>query len=272
MLDELGEQELRHVLFLRLLETLPYPLAPSPADPSPSESDRRRSCRTTRRAPAWMRSRTCARDSCARWRAPPAPRRFRTGRIWRPATTTLAARRLRSHSQGAGRVSSKSLMSKMMRRSGVAKPPKFDRWASPQACTRIPETGVDARSAAMMRGRAAIEGERRLHHAAEADRHQLRHPALVRLIQEIDDVAPVAWRVSNGRAPRAGRPRAGPCRGHGARRAVRIAVLRGRRMSAFSWRSSLSCPRCRAAWLIGRLVISSRRREEPGRIRLRCAL
>jgi hypothetical protein len=41
--------------------------------------------------------------------------------------TMLAVSRLTSHSQGAGRVSSKSLMSKKMLRSGVAKPPKFIR-------------------------------------------------------------------------------------------------------------------------------------------------
>jgi hypothetical protein len=40
-------------------------------------------------------------------------------------------------------------MSKMTLRSGVAKPPKFIRWASPQACTRSPLVGVWARSAAI---------------------------------------------------------------------------------------------------------------------------
>jgi hypothetical protein len=41
-------------------------------------------------------------------------------------------------------------MSKMMRRSGVANPPKFRRWQSPHACTRTPVFGVEARSAAMI--------------------------------------------------------------------------------------------------------------------------
>jgi hypothetical protein len=40
-------------------------------------------------------------------------------------------------------------MSKMMLRSGVAKPPKFIKCASPHACTRIPLVGVVARSAAI---------------------------------------------------------------------------------------------------------------------------
>ena len=42
-------------------------------------------------------------------------------------------------------------MEKMTLRSGVAKPPKLHRCASPQHCTRSPVTGVDARSAAMVR-------------------------------------------------------------------------------------------------------------------------
>jgi hypothetical protein len=41
-------------------------------------------------------------------------------------------------------------MSKITLRSGVAKAPKFERWASPQACTLRPELGVWARSAAMI--------------------------------------------------------------------------------------------------------------------------
>ena len=40
-------------------------------------------------------------------------------------------------------------MSKISRRSGVAKPPKFIRCASPHACTWIPIAGVRAKSAAM---------------------------------------------------------------------------------------------------------------------------
>ncbi len=43
------------------------------------------------------------------------------------ASTKLAASRFKSHSHGPCSVSSKSLMSKMIRRSGVANPPKFIR-------------------------------------------------------------------------------------------------------------------------------------------------
>ncbi len=45
----------------------------------------------------------------------------------RPATTTLAASRLTSHSHGPGSVSSKSFASKTNARSGEPKRPKFDR-------------------------------------------------------------------------------------------------------------------------------------------------
>ena len=61
----------------------------------------------------------------------------------------LAASRLTSHSNGAGSVSSKSLTSNTIRRSGAANIPKFSRCASPHACTRIPDVGVCARSQAI---------------------------------------------------------------------------------------------------------------------------
>ncbi len=51
----------------------------------------------------------------------------------RPQTSKLAASRFTSHSQGPGSVSSKSLMSNSIFRSGDAKTPKFERWASPQS-------------------------------------------------------------------------------------------------------------------------------------------
>ena len=64
-------------------------------------------------------------------------------------TWRLAARRLTSHSQGPGSVSSKSFTSKITLRSGVAKVPKLATCASPHACTVRPVTGVIARSAAI---------------------------------------------------------------------------------------------------------------------------
>ena len=59
------------------------------------------------------------------------------------------ASRLTSHSNGALRVSSKSLIPKKRFRSGEAKRPKLRRWQSPQAWTRMPLVGVEARSSAI---------------------------------------------------------------------------------------------------------------------------
>ena len=68
----------------------------------------------------------------------------------RAAISTLAAKRLTSHSQGPGSVSSKSLTSNTRERSGDANTPKFDRCASPHACTVKPDRGVVARSEAII--------------------------------------------------------------------------------------------------------------------------
>ena|GEM_PF-3093284 len=70
-------------------------------------------------------------------------------RTSRPAIATLAASLLTSHSNGPGRVSSKSLQSKTRRRSGAAKTPKLERWASPQSWARRPVSGAAASSAAI---------------------------------------------------------------------------------------------------------------------------
>ena len=62
----------------------------------------------------------CVRDTSAHTQARRRGRRPASKPLLRQARTKLAARRLTSHSQGAGRVSSRSLMSKTRRRSGVA--------------------------------------------------------------------------------------------------------------------------------------------------------
>ena len=67
----------------------------------------------------------------------------------RTASTALAAKRFRSHSHGAGHVSSKSLTSNTSEPSSEPKAPKFSRWASPQAWASHPVFGVIARSLAM---------------------------------------------------------------------------------------------------------------------------
>ena len=76
----------------------------------------------------------------------------------------LLASRLRSHSNGAGSVSSKSLTSNTGAPSGEAKAPKLARWQSPQDCTHRPLVGVSARSAAMTAAapRMKVNGEARM--------------------------------------------------------------------------------------------------------------
>ena len=69
--------------------------------------------------------------------------------LLRAAIVKLAAIRFRSYSNGPGKVSSKSLRPNSRSRSGEAKPPKLDRWASPQSCTTRPAIGVVARSVAI---------------------------------------------------------------------------------------------------------------------------
>src|ERR1700736_900539 len=67
----------------------------------------------------------------------------------RPATTSDAAIRFRSHSNGPRMVSSKSLISKTNRPSGAAYAPRFRTWASPHSWVKIPVWGSTARSAAI---------------------------------------------------------------------------------------------------------------------------
>ncbi len=127
----------------------------------------------------------------------------------RPATTRLAARRLRSNSNGPWRVSSKSLMSNRRSRSGEANRPKLARCASPHSW--VDDAG--ARTRAEVRGHGqrgtAQERERRDRHAAVPDRHQLRDPGPGLVLEE-------RHRIRAVRAPQPRRPgwragsRAGP--------------------------------------------------------------
>ena len=105
-------------------------------------------------------------------------------------TTKLAARRFTSHSHGAGSVSSRSLMEKMILRSGVANPPKLERWASPQHCTWIPGRGRGRQVGRHGQGRPAVEGERRLDHAPVAQGEQFRQAPLLRREDHLDRVLP----------------------------------------------------------------------------------
>ena len=141
-------------------------------------------------------------------RAVPAPRPRS-----RHATTKLAARRFTSHSHGAGSVSSRSLMEKITRRSGVANPPKLDKCASPQHWTRTPVDGVAARSAAIVRAAPAVERERGADHAAMAQGEQVAQATLFRRQDEFDRVATAGRRLPVGvRLPGAGGPQRLACR------------------------------------------------------------
>ncbi len=138
---------LRRALANGLANTI-RPFAPSsPPKRSTSSLAFRRSYQTSR----WLSPRTRAspRGTRARRRARSAVGVRRARPTSRPAISALAAIRLTSHSHGPGSVSSKSLGLKTSLRSGAANPPKFEMWASPHACTTMPEFGVAARSAAI---------------------------------------------------------------------------------------------------------------------------
>ena len=139
----------------------------------------------------------------------------------RPMISKLAASRLTSHSHGPGRVSSKSLMSNSIRRSGEPNRPKFDRCASPHSCTVTPDTGVAARSAAMISARAPVERERRDQHPPVPDRDQLGDPGRRLLLQQRDRVRAVRC----GLPPPVARPR----------RLSRAARPRATRWSTVRW-------------------------------------
>ena len=133
----------------------------------------------------------------------------------RPAIARLAARRLTSHSQGPGSVSSKSLTSKTSARSGDAKPPKFDRCASPHSWTRRPDCRRRREVGGHDRRRAAVEGERRRQHALVADRDEVGDARALLCAEELDRVrAAGRGRPLGVAAPR--RPRAGGAAGGGA--------------------------------------------------------
>ena len=113
----------------------------------------------------------------------------------RPAISKLAARRLTSHSQGPGRVSSKSLTSNTRRRSGAAKTPKFERWASPHSWTRKPGLGGLREVHRHDRRRAAEEREGRGQHPPVADRHELWDAALGLVLEHLDRISPAGCRL-----------------------------------------------------------------------------
>ena len=84
----------------------------------------------------------------------------------RPASTSEAAMRFRSHSKGPRMVSSKSLMSKTRRPSGAAKAPRLRTCASPQSWLTMPVEGSSGKIGGHHRHRAAKVAEGRLRPSA----------------------------------------------------------------------------------------------------------
>ena len=97
----------------------------------------------------------------------------------RPASTKLVARRFTSHSNGPGLVSSKSLMSKTIARSGAANPPKFARCASPQALDLQSRSGGRAEIGRHDDRGAAVERERRREHPMMTNLDKISNPCLL---------------------------------------------------------------------------------------------
>ena len=89
-------------------------------------------------------------------------------------------------------------MEKMTFRSGVAKPPKLHRWASPQHWTRIPG-GRGGREVGRHReGRPPVERERGADHAPVAEGEELGQASLLRLQDQLDRVPPVGRGLPGG--------------------------------------------------------------------------
>ena len=107
-----------------------------------------------------------------------------------PATSMLAASRLRSHSNGPGSVSSKSLTSKIRSRSGEAKPPKLDQMGV-AAQLDLERGGLGGQIGGHHRGGPPEEGEGRGGHPAVADRDQVGEPGGGLEGQDLQWIGPV---------------------------------------------------------------------------------
>ena len=172
----------------------------------------------------------------------------------RPATMKLAASRFASHSNGPGRVSSKSLRSNTSERSGDRVDPEVGQVrVAAQLGTEPGRAASAPRSRGHDRGRAAVERERRDGHSPVADRQQFLH----------------AGRRPAARGSRSGP--AGPRRADAARaRGARGAPVRGGRRRRWTPRSARGRPRAAGgARVVCRLRVGGRvtghRRRSPRR-------
>ncbi len=200
------------------------------------EQRRCRGAGTRRRACA-SRPAGASRSGTRRRRPSRAARRSRSlNPRSRPPIAKLATRRLTSHSNGPGWVSSKSLMSKIRRRSGAAKTPKLERCASPQSWTMRSVSwrggkvrGHDSRG-------ASIEGEGRRAHPPVPDRDELLDAGLVLALEDLDRIGALGGRLPGSKR------RAGSLATR--RLSLRLALARGQESQP--WDTSWSRPRSRA--------------------------
>ncbi len=179
-------------------------------------SSRSQDCTFSASSESYHASRTdCSAECSIRSRYPrPAATRIsrRSASLnprWRPAISKLATSRFTSHSNGPGWVSSKSLMSNARRRSAEPNRPKFDRCASPHSWTVRPLFGSGGEVGCHQQRGAAVERERRDHHASVTHGDEVRHPRLGLLLQQRDRVGAVVGRRPLGLARSR---RANPCR------------------------------------------------------------
>ena len=113
----------------------------------------------------------------------------------RPAIAKLAARRFRSHSQGPGRVSSKSLTSKHQTAVGGGEDAEVREVGVAAGLDLQPGLGGLREVHRHDRRRAAIEGERRGEHPPVADRDELLDAALGLVLEQLDRIFPARRRL-----------------------------------------------------------------------------
>ena len=102
-------------------------------------------------------------------------------------------------------------MEKMTLRSGVANPPKLERWASPQHWTRTPDDRRGRQVGRHREGRPAVEGERGADHAPVAEGEQVGQAPLLRREDHLDRVPPAGGRLPCGVRLPGTRCSGGPC-------------------------------------------------------------
>ena len=195
MVASFGEVMFQHAARAGLGQPLLVHACEAPCPRASGSPSRRRCSHTTRPAPASRCIPPCARGTSARTKARRRGRCPGSKPLLRQARTKLAARRFTSHSQGAGRVSSRSLMSKISApfRGGVVA--EVEQMAVAARLHAQPARRRDGQVCGHVERRASIEGERRLQHASVANRDQLGKSPLVRLLEQAQRIRAAARRL-----------------------------------------------------------------------------